>query len=162
MFSADTLLSYTYWKLPFTVHTDAYNKQLGSVISKNNKPIAFFSTKLIKPQCNYTTNEKDLLTIVEHLNQFRGIIFGYEINVFSYHKNTVYAATLSESQRVMRRRLIIKDFGTNIQHIDRVDNIVADTLIRLSMYSKRQVRSVYKEGPVLRERVIHSWQGRKQ
>ena len=42
-----------------------------------------------------------LLAIVECLKQFRGIIFGYEINEFSDHKNMVYAATLSESQRVV-------------------------------------------------------------
>ena len=42
-----------------------------------------------------------------------------------------YATTLSESQRVMRWKLIIEEFGTNIQHIYGVDNIVADTLIRL-------------------------------
>ena len=76
------MLSYPYWKLTFTVHTDASDKQLGSVISQNNKPIAFFSRILIKPQCNYTTTKKELLAIVECLKQFRGIIFGYEINVF--------------------------------------------------------------------------------
>ena len=37
---------------------------------------------------------------------------------------------MSESKRVMRWQLIIKEFGPNIQHIARVDNIVADTLIR--------------------------------
>ena len=40
MVSAYTLLSYPYWKLSFTVPTDASDKQLGSVISQNNKPIA--------------------------------------------------------------------------------------------------------------------------
>ena len=69
---------------------------------------------------------------MECLKQFRGIIFGYEINVFSDHKNLFYAATLSESQRVMRWRLILKDFGLNIHNIARVDNIVADTIIRLT------------------------------
>ena len=39
---ADMLLSYPGWKLPLTVHTDAFYKQLGSVISQNNKPIALF------------------------------------------------------------------------------------------------------------------------
>ena len=42
-----------------------------------------------------------------------------------------YAATLSESQRVMRWQLILEEFGPNIQHISGVDNIVTDTLIRL-------------------------------
>ena len=93
--SSETLLSYPYWKLPFTVYTDASDKQLISVIRQNNKPIAFFSKKLSKPHRNYTTTYKELLAIVECLKQFREILFGYEINVFSYHKNLVYAATLS-------------------------------------------------------------------
>ena len=69
--------------------------------------------------------------VVEFLKQFRGIIFDYEINVLSDHKNMVYAATLSESQRVMRWRIIIEEFRPNIQHIAGVDNIVADTISRL-------------------------------
>ena len=64
MVSSETLLSYPYWKLTFTVHTDASDKQLGSVISQNNKPISFFSRILSNPQRNYTTTEKELLAIV--------------------------------------------------------------------------------------------------
>ena len=64
MVSADTLLSYPDWKLTFTVHTDASDKQLGAVISQNNKPISFFSRELRRPQRNYTANEKELLAIV--------------------------------------------------------------------------------------------------
>ena len=55
---------------------------------------------------------------------------GYEINVFSYHKNMVYAATLNESQRVIRWQLILEYFGTNIQHIAGFENIVSDTISR--------------------------------
>ena len=128
MVSAQKLLSYPYWKLTFIVHTDASDKQLGDVISHNNKPIAFFSRILIKPQRNCTMTEKEILAIVECLKQFRGIIFGYKINLLSDHKNMVYAANLSESKRVMHWRLILEQFGPNIQHIYGVDNIVADTL----------------------------------
>ena len=53
---------------------------------------------------------------------------GYKIKVFSDNKNLVYAATMRESQAVMCWRLIIKEFGPNIQHIARVDNIVSDKL----------------------------------
>ena len=63
--------------------------------------------------------------------KFPGIIFDYEINVFSYHNNLVYAATLIESQSVIQWRLIIKEFGPYIQPIAGVDNIVSDTLNRL-------------------------------
>ena len=87
---------------------------------------------MIRTQRNYTTIEKELLAILEYLKQLQGILFGYEMNVFSYHKNLVYAATLGESQRVMRWQLIIECFGPDIQHIAGVDNIVADTLSRLT------------------------------
>ena len=40
----------------------------------------------------------------------------------------VFDATLSESQRFMHWKLIIEEFGPNIQNILGVENIVADTL----------------------------------
>ena len=131
MVSAETLVDYPYCIIPFTVHTDASDKQLGSVIIQNNKPIAFLSRELRKPQRNYTTTEREILAIVECLKQFRGILFGYEINLFSYYNNLVSAANLSESQMVMLWRLIIEEFGPNIQNIYGFDKIVADTLSRL-------------------------------
>ena len=67
--------------------------------------------------------EKELLAIIECLKQFHGILFGYTIDVWFNHKNLVYTANLSESQWVMRWRLI--------QHIAGIDNIVADTLSHL-------------------------------
>ena len=57
---------------------------------------------LRNPQRNYNTTKRKLLTIVECRKQLRGILFGYEVNVFYDHNNLVYAATLSEYQRVMR------------------------------------------------------------
>ena len=69
--SSETLISYPYWKLPFIFNTCASCKQLGAIISQNNKPIAFFSIIFSKTQRNYTTTEKELLAIVEYLNQFR-------------------------------------------------------------------------------------------
>ena len=101
MVSTEALLSYSDWKIPFTFHTYAYDKYLCSVISQDNKPIAFFSKILSKPQSNYTKTEKELIAIMEFLKQFQVIIFGYKINVCFDYNNLVYVATLSESQRVM-------------------------------------------------------------
>ena len=58
MVSAETLFSYPYWTILFTVHTNASDKHLGAIISKNIKPIALLSIILIKPQHNYTMTEK--------------------------------------------------------------------------------------------------------
>ena len=51
--------------------------------------------------------------------------------MFSYNKNLVYAATLSESQRVMLWKLIFEEFESNVNNIAGVENIVADVLSRL-------------------------------
>ena len=90
-----------------------------------------FSRKLNSAQQNYTTTEKELLSIVECLKEFRNILFGYPIKVFSDHKNLVHAATISQSQRVMRWRLILEEFGPDIKHISGEMNVVADAISRL-------------------------------
>ena len=86
MVSADIFFSYPDWEICFTVHTDASDKNLSAYISQNNKPISFFSRRLSKPENTYTMSKKEILTIFQCPNQFRVIIFFYEINVFSYHK----------------------------------------------------------------------------
>ena len=88
MVSAETLLSYPDWRIPLKSYTNNSDKKLGAVINHNNKSIALFSIRLSKPQSNYTTNKKELLVIVECLKQLRGILFGYEIDVFSDNKNS--------------------------------------------------------------------------
>ena len=50
MVYVDNLLNYTDWKIEFKLHTDASDIQLGSIIIKKNKPLAFFSKILINPQ----------------------------------------------------------------------------------------------------------------
>ena len=47
-------MNYPYWKILFILRIGAPDKQLGAVISQNDKPIDFFSGKLIKSQQNYT------------------------------------------------------------------------------------------------------------
>ena len=60
-------------------------KQLGYVITQNNKSIAYYSIKLNQPQINYTTN-KELLAIVETLKEFQSILLGQQIEIDTDHK----------------------------------------------------------------------------
>jgi RNase H-like domain found in reverse transcriptase len=113
------------------IHTDASHYQLGAVISQEGKLIAFYSRKLNPAQTWYTTTERELLSIVETLKEYRNILLGQQIEVFTDHKNLVYKTFNTE--RVMRWRLIIEEFGPKLTYIKGASNIVADALSRMRL-----------------------------
>ena len=81
------MLAYPNFNQPFEIYTDASNKQLGSVITQNNHPIAFYSKKLSKHQQKYTVTNLELLSIVMTLKEFRSILLGQNIIIYTDHKN---------------------------------------------------------------------------
>ena len=90
MIGREVLLGYPDFNAPFETHTDASKLQLGAVISETGKPIAFYSRKMNSAQQNFTTTEKELLSIVETLKKFRNILLGHQITVYTDHKNITY------------------------------------------------------------------------
>ena len=128
--SRETLLSYPDFSLPFTIHTDASHLQLCAVISQNDRPIAFYSRKLNPAQVRYTTSERELLSIVETLKEFRNILLGQRIHVYTDHLNLTHKQFNTE--RVMRWRLLIEEFSPEFFYIKGQHNIVANALSRLT------------------------------
>ena len=127
----ESILAYPDFSKKFTIHTDASHYQLGGVISQDGKPIAFYSRKLNDAQTRYTTTERELLSIVETLKAYRNILLGHEIEVHTDHKNLVYKTFNTE--RVMRWRLLLEEFGPKLLYIKGEHNIVADALSRLGI-----------------------------
>ncbi len=71
----------------FEIYTVASSTQLGAVITQDNRPIAFFSRKLSKRQQKYSVTEIELLAIVETLKEFKEMLWGQNIKVYTDHKN---------------------------------------------------------------------------
>ena len=71
------------------------------------------------------------MSIVETLKEFRNILLGHEITVYTDHKNLTYKNF--NTDRVMRWRLAIEEYGLELIYIKGKKNIVADALSRLAM-----------------------------
>ncbi len=70
LIAADTLAAYPDLNKRFDVYTDASDFQLGPCTIQEGRPVAYFSRKLTKSQQNYTTMEKEMLSIVATLEKF--------------------------------------------------------------------------------------------
>ena len=127
--SKEALLAFPGFNKEFHVYTDASDYQLGAVIMQDNKPLAFYSRKLNSAQKRYTTGEQELLSIVETLKEFKNILWGQNLTVHTDHKNILYSSLPSD--RIMRWRLLLEEFGAKFMHVKGTDNIVADALSRL-------------------------------
>ena len=131
LMAKEALLTFPDFNEEFEIHTDASKLQLGACISQRGKPVAFYSRKLQPAQTRYTTTERELLSIVETLKEFRNILLGQRIKVHTDHENLTYKTFNSE--RVMRWRLYIEEYSPDLQYIKGTHNVVADALSRLDI-----------------------------
>jgi hypothetical protein len=122
------VLAYPDFTKPFDMYTDASTKQLGACITQDNRPITFFSRKLSGVQPKYTITKLELLTIVETLNEFKGMLWGQRSNIYTNHKNLTRHGLGLTSDRVTQWRILLEEYAPKIIYIKGIHNTVVDTI----------------------------------
>jgi hypothetical protein len=125
-------LAYPDYSKVFEIYTDALSKQLGAVITQENRQFAFFSWKLSAMQRKYSVIKIELLAIVETLKEFKGMLWGQSIKVYTDHAILIRDALGMKSDRVYRWRLLLEEYyGPKIVYIKGIHNTIADAISRL-------------------------------
>ena len=126
------------WQLPFEVMCDASDLAIGAVLGQreDGKPhVVYYASKTLnEAQRNYTTTEKELLTVVYALDKFRAYLVGADIVIFTDHSALKYLLTKQNAKtRLIRWVLLLQEFNLQIKDKKGVENVVADHLSRLTI-----------------------------
>ncbi len=124
-------MAYPDYSKVFKIYTNASSKQLKAVITRDNRPIAFFSRKLSNTQRKYSITKIELLAIVKTLKEFKGMLWCQNIKVFTDHANLMRDALGLTSDRVYQWKLLLEEYGPEIVYIKDIHNTKADAVSRL-------------------------------
>jgi hypothetical protein len=82
-------------------------------------------------QHKYSVTKIELLAIVKTLKEFKGMLWGKNIKVFTDHINLIRDALGLTLDHLYQWRLLLEDYGPKIVYIKGIHNTVADTVLQL-------------------------------
>ncbi len=124
-------MAYPDYSKVFEIYTNASSKQVGAVITQENRPIVFFSQKLSTTQRKYSVTKIELFAIVEILTEFKGMLWGQSIKVYTDHINLMRDALGMTLDHVYQWRLLLEEYRPEIVYIKGIYNTIADAISRL-------------------------------
>ena len=97
-------------------------------------PVCYFSKMLNASQMNYSTIEKECLSLVLTVQHFDVYLISSSlpIIVYSDHNPLTFINKMkNNNQRLMRWCLMLQEYNTDIKHITGKDILIADALSRV-------------------------------
>jgi hypothetical protein len=145
LMAMDILCTYPNHNKPFHIYTNASDYQPGSCIMQNNQPVAYYSKKMNNAQRNYSSVDKELLSIVMTLRKFWSMLLGAELHIHTEHKNILNIG--DSSQRRLQWISYVNYDVTELHYVEGSANSVADTFSRLSQKDTPVSPAVGKKQP---------------
>ena len=117
---------------------DASDNGAGSVLMIEDgngvdHPVSYFSKKNNKHQKNYSTIEKECLSLILAIQYFEVYLISSASPtvVFSDHNPLIFIHQIkNKNQRLLRWSLLLQEYNLDIMHIKGKDNIISDALSR--------------------------------
>ncbi len=134
--SSDPVLRGPDYSKMFTVQTDASDRGIGAVLSQiddegYDRPVAFFSRKLLPREVNYAAVDKECLAIVDGVRHFQVYLTGVHFEVLTDHKCLEWLDSVRDAGgRRTRWSLRLQPFDFRIRHRPDTANGNADGLSR--------------------------------
>ena len=94
-----------------------------------------------------------LLSIVETLQYFRTILLGQNLRIYTDYKNLT--CKNFNTNRVLIWRLILEEYGPDIEYIKGEKNIVADALSRFTLIGNQETTQKFTDQKLIFSKIIY-------
>ena len=122
---------------PFILRTDASDKGVGAVLEQADQngvrhPVSYFSKKLNSAQQNYSTVEKETLSLILAIEHYGVYLSGSKsVEVWTDHNPLTFLQKFKyKNQRLTRWSLFLQEWNLDIHHIKGKENLIPDLLSR--------------------------------
>lgn len=113
----------------FYLTCDASDKGISGCLYQNSGVLGYYSKRLTSTEERYSIVEKELYAIIKSLENFRELIQGFHIIIFTDNMNIIYH-TKNITKRIHRWKVLMNEFNFDLKHISSKENTVADLLSR--------------------------------
>ena len=134
--ASDTVLATPDHSKTFSLHTDASYVGIGAVLTQldeldQERPIAYYSRKLLEREKKYSATEVELLGVVEAAKHFSVYLLGQPFKLLTDHKALIHLQTMrNTNSRLTRWSLALQPFSFDVIHKPGANNTNADGLSR--------------------------------